>query len=302
MPSSNRSRTENWKHCLSQIAQRNGALEVAVKTDHLLNPGGGDLIWRVRLLQINDKELVVEHPSAVGRTFKLSTATELVCGMTIGQNRWMFATRVVGARTVKTSTGRDTPGLILALPEKVERCSRREFFRVSTAEFSLAHVECWPLLDPTSAVAAETVNRTMITEQLNNALKPGAAPSDPASTTDATTSGLLLPKVGPKFHAKLLNVSGGGIGLLFDPKNQSAVDRNQFLWVKVSMQPVISTPVAMTLKRCHTHMDSGQNLYGGFSFEFSFHTAHQRFVVDLFSRYVEMIETRQREGRRDKAA
>lgn len=297
MPSSNRSRTENWKHCLTQIAQRNGALEVAVKVDHLLNPGG-DLIWRVRLLQINDKELVVEHPAAVGRTFKLSTSTELVCGMTIGQNRWMFSTRVIGARTVKTSTGRDTPGLILALPEKVERCSRREFFRVATAEFSLAQVECWPLLDPTSAVAAETVNRAMITDILNGTAKP----ADPAAAADPTSSGLLLPKVGPKFHGKLLNVSGGGIGLLFDPKNQSAVDRNQFLWVKVNLQPVIATPVAMTLKRCHTHMDSGQNLYGGFSFEFSFHTAHQRFVVDLFSRYVELIETRQRENRRDKAA
>ncbi|HEX2610735.1 MAG TPA: hypothetical protein VHK68_06965, partial [Gemmatimonadales bacterium] len=113
---------------------------------------------------------------------------------------------------------------------------------------------------------------------------------------------MLLPKVGPKFHGKLLNLSGGGIGLLFDPKNQGAVDRNQFLWVKVNLQPVIAQPVAMTLKRCHTHMDSGQNVYGGFSFEFGFHQAHQRFIVDLFSRYVEMIETRQRETSRDKAA
>lgn len=298
MPSSNRSRTENWKHCLSQIAERNGALELAVKTDHLLNPGG-DLIWRVRLLQINDKELVVEHPAAVGRTFKLSTATELVCGMTIGQNRWMFATRVVGARTVKTSTGRDTPGLILALPSKVERCSRREFFRVPTAQFSLAQVECWPLLDPTSAVAAETANRLIVTEQLNQSSRaqPVAAPETPA-----VPGSLELPQVGPKFHAKLLNVSGGGIGLLFDPRNQSAVDRNAFLWVKVNLQPVIGTPVAMTLKRCHTHLDSAHNLYGGFSFEFSFHNAHQRFVVDLFSRYVELIETRQRELRESKAA
>jgi len=292
MPSSNRSRTENWKHCLSQIAERNGALELAVKVDHLLNPGG-DLIWRVRLLQVNDKEIVVEHPAAVGRTFKLSTATELVCGMTIGQNRWMFASRVVGARHVKTSTGRDTAGLILALPTKVERCSRREFFRVSTAQFNLAQVECWPLLEPASAVTAEAVNRDIITQQLAGAGASGAEPQ---------TESLLLPKVGPKFHARLLNVSGGGIGLLFDPKNQGAVDRNSFLWVKVNLQPVIGTPVAMTLKRCHTHLDSAHNLYGGFSFEFSYHQSHQRFVVDLFSRYVEMIETRQREARQTKAA
>ena len=42
-----RSRTENWKNCLTQIADKGGNLEVAVKVDHLLNPGS-DLIWRVR--------------------------------------------------------------------------------------------------------------------------------------------------------------------------------------------------------------------------------------------------------------
>lgn len=292
MPTPNRSRTENWKQCLSQIAERNGSLEIAVKVDHLLNQGG-DLIWRVRLLAITEKEIVVEHPAAVGRTFKLSTATELVCGMTIGQNRWMFATRVIGARTVKTSAGRETPGLVLALPEKVERCSRREFYRVPTAEFNLAQVECWPLLDPTSAVAAETANRAVINDELVNSIKP-----DPA----VSNSGLLLPSVGPKFSARLLNVSGGGIGLLFDPKCQASVERNAFLWVKVNLNPVIETPVALTLKRCHTHMDSAHNLYGGFSFEFSFHNAHQRFVIDLFTRYVELIETRQREKRQSQAA
>lgn len=288
MATANRSRTENWKHCLTQIAQRGGSLEVSVKVDHLLNPGS-DLIWRVRLLQVNNNEIVVEHPAAVGKQFKLSLHTELVVGMTIGQNRWMFATRVTGARVVKLPTGRDTAGLLLALPEKVERCSRRQFYRVSTAELKLPQVECWPLMEPMSAVQAENSNRTHIQNLMASINKNPQAEITPENYT--------LPAVGPKFHAKMLNVSGGGMGLLIDPKYQSLVERNAFLWVRVDYTPEIPAPIAMTIRRCHTHLDVGQNLYGGFTFDFSFNPQHQRFVVDLFSRYVELVEQRQREQR-----
>ena len=292
MATANRSRTENWKTCLEQIAARGGSLEIAVRVDHLLNPGS-DLIWRVRLLQVNPKEVVVEHPAAVGRSFKLSLHTDLVVGMTIGQNRWMFSTRVMGARVVKMANGRDTAGLLIALPERVERCSRRAFYRVGTAEFNLPQVECWPLLDPASVLPAETANRVHIQEllaatpKLENAGPAQVAPSAPDSPA-------ALPAVGPKFHARLLNISGGGLGLVIDPKYQAMVERHSFLWVRVNLGPQIPVPVAMTVRRCHTHTDASQQLYGGFTFDFTFHQAHQKFIVDLFTRYVEMIEQKQR--------
>ncbi len=53
-----------------------------------------------------------------------------------------------------------------------------------------------PLLEPSTVIAAETANRHRILDR-----KPGT-PDD------------LLPEVGPAFSAKLMNIGGGGVGLL----------------------------------------------------------------------------------------
>ncbi len=323
----NRSRTENWKHCLQQIAERGGALEIAIKADHLLNPERpgaekpeeearpkptgrradaptGDLIWRVRVLSVDEREVVVEHPAFSGKQFRLSMYTELVAGMTIGQNRWMFGTRVIGARQVRASNGRPVQGLILALPERVERCSRRSFYRVSTAEFSLPSVECWPLLDVTTAAPAEAANRLELQQkfaqqhsepaQQRTILAPGQAQVvEPPS---------LLPEVGPQFSGRLVNISSGGVGLMFNSDCQSQVDRYSHLWCRVNLRPQLPAPVAITLKRIHTHLDATQKLYGGFSFDFTFHPEHQAFISELLGRYVELVEQHQRAAKARSAA
>lgn len=292
MPNANRSRTENWKQCLQQIASRGGALEIAVKHDDLMQPHS-DLIWRVRLLSVDGKDMVVEHPSAVGKIFKLSLNTDLVVGMTIGQNRWMFSTRVMGARQIKTSMGRDAHGLVLELPGKVERCSRRAFYRVSTAEFALPKVECWPLLEPASVIVAETANRQMITDLLARRW----AGEDVTERAQLAMTNLELPIVGPKFHANLLNISGGGLGLVVDLQHSGNFNRNTHFWVRVHLTPHVPAPLALTIKRAHSHMDAAQNVYGGFSFDFSQHPAHQKFVSEILARYVESIEAKQRKAR-----
>lgn len=287
-----RSRTENWKNCLTQIADKGGSLEIAVKVDHLLNPGS-DLIWRVRLLTVEEKELVIEHPAFVGKSFKLSLNTELVVGMCVGQNRWMFATRVIGARTVKLPSGRTVSGLVLSLPERVERCSRREFFRVSTAEFMLPSVEIWPLTDPTGCGLAEAANRQAITDAMT-AVAAGGQPVAEAS--------VVLPPVGPKFSARLLNVSGGGMGLIFTPDQTARLERQTHFWLRVLLKPHVPVALALIAKRVHTHMDASQNIYGGFTFDFTFSPEHQKFVSELLGRYVELVETQQRAARARQAA
>jgi len=291
----NRSRTENWKHCLEQIAERGGAVEMAVKVDHLLNPGG-DLIWRVKLLSVTEREIVVEQPAVVGKTFRLSLNTELVVGMTIGQNRWMFATRVIGVRQLRNAQGRAVSGLIVVLPERVERCSRRSFYRVSTAEFQLPGVECWPLLDPASVVPAETANRLAFEARINGHSAPGL---EIAGSHEGES---MLPEVGPKFTARLLNVSGGGIGLMLDDGQVGVMSSSGHVWVRVDLKPHLPLPVAMTAKRAHTHRESGGGIYSGLSFDFAYHPAHQQFVVDALTRYVESVEAQQRLARAREAA
>lgn len=277
----NRSRTERWRELMEQIAARGGGLEFSVEReripDHAPPP---DLMWRVRLFSVSDTDMVVEQPGAAGRGVSFAPGTPLVGVMSVGQNRWMFHTRVLTA--VVGTPGR--PGsLRLVMPDKMERCVRREFLRISTAELRLPEVECWPLLEPASVVAAEAANR----ERILDLQRPLVRMRD--SFVDD-----LLPEVGPKFSAKLVNVGGGGVGLLVEKEDASAASKCRLIWLRVHMKPEIPAPIGLTAKIVHTHLDSAQNLYVGAAFDFDFNPAHREFVVDQITRYANLIQMARR--------
>lgn len=273
-----RSRTDRWRESLHQIATRGGGLELSVERAISAAPAAPDLVWRVRLLGIKDGELLVEQPAALGHAFSIDEGTTLVAVMAVGQNRWMFKTRVVGRSGGASPFGR-LNGLRIVMPSEVERCARRDFLRVSTAELRLPAVEVWPLLEPSSVVAAEVANRAQIADlERNGGLGAGTA-------TD-----LLLPEVGPKFSAKLMNVGGGGVGLLVEREDAAAAERARLVWMRINLMPRIPAPLGVTAKLVHSHLDSGQNLYVGAAFEFAFHLDHRAFVIDQISRCLSRIQ------------
>src|SRR5690606_41020542 len=118
-------------------------------------PISPNLVWRVRLLAVREDHLVTEMPTTMGHALPLEAGAALVGVMSIGQNRWMFHTRVLDVQARPGAAGRGELVLRLAMPEKVERCQRRQHDRVSTIELRLPKVACWPLLDLASAVVAE---------------------------------------------------------------------------------------------------------------------------------------------------
>ena len=65
----NRSRTDRWKDSLHRIYERGGGLEFAIKHDQQ-DDGVKDLVWRVKLLHLTDKEMVIEH-HLMGRQIEL---------------------------------------------------------------------------------------------------------------------------------------------------------------------------------------------------------------------------------------
>lgn len=281
MPAS-RSRTERWRDCLDQIRQRGGSLEFSVSQAAIENAGaagggrGADLIWRVRLLSLSDTEIIVEQPVALTQPLFIDAGVELIGVMSIGQNRWMFRTRSLAA-----TPRLNRPGVLrLAMPASIERVQRRQFYRVSTADLSLPVVECWPLLNPTTVGAAEVANRAQVEE----AVRTGTLPSEDA---------LVLPEVGPKFNARLLNVGGGGVGLMIDAADARAVDRARLFWVRLDLRPHVPVPVGATLRIAHHHTDSTQAVYAGLSFEFSFNPSNQAFVVGQMMNYVAAIQQAQ---------
>lgn len=272
------------------MAQREGAIEITIPASGGAaadSPDRADLIWRVRIISVSDEEIVVEQPNAAGQYIDFAPGVSLIAVMAIGQNKWMFRTSVLPPLARPDRLPRFPKSMRLAMPDDVERCQRRNFYRISTAELQLPRVECWPLINPASVVAAEVANRALIMEQLN-----GTAPR-PSREERLSDDSLMLPEVGPRFNARLVNLGGGGAGLMIDRNESSAADRARLYWMRVNLMPTIPSPIAMTARLVHTHMDSSQNLYAGMAFEWAFHTAHRDFVVGQITRYVLQLQKQQ---------
>jgi hypothetical protein len=264
---------------LRQIAERGGGLEFSIaKGAATSGPNNGpDLVWRVRLQAITDTQLLLEQPLAMGHPVKFEDGMDLVAVMSVGQNRWMFHTKVLGPNDASQFGAQR--GLRVAAPTSVERCARRDFLRISTAELRLPEVQCWPLLDPTSVVAAEVANRASILDLERGGPEQAQGPDS-----------ILLPEVGPPFAAKLLNIGGGGVGLMIGKEEASAGERARLIWMRINLMPQIKAPLGLTAKIVHTHLDSGQNLYAGAAFDFAFNPGHRDFVVDQVTRYVNRVQ------------
>lgn len=281
-----RSRTELWREQLHRLYERNGALEISIRpADGPAEPaegGGADVVWRVRIVSISDEAIVVEQPAVFGEEVGLRPGVDLIGAMTIGQNRWMFHTRTIGAKPGAPGHGDQ---LILSMPEHVERCTRRGFFRISTAELRLPAVQCWPLNDPLSVIAAETANRIRIQDLMDN--------SPEVHNAEAANDPILLPDVGPAFTARLLNLSGGGLGLLVNHEDIQTATARPYLWLRMDLRPMIPEPVAVTVRTAHSHIDSTQSLYLGLAFDFAANPGHRQFVADLFGGYLQELQRRQ---------
>lgn len=276
----NRSRTDRWRSSLWKIYERGGGLEFIVERPDAAENTSTDLVWRVRILHLSDDEITIELPGTLGKSFDLSTGTRLLGIMAVGQNKWMFHTEVLGPSKVSY---RNTFGAIrIAMPHTVERCQRRTFDRISTASVKLPEVNCWPLIDPRSAVPAEMANRIMILDLQDRDLTGEGSPPTKEE----------LPEVGPAFSAKLANIGGGGIGLQIERSCASALDSCRMFWFRIDLRPSIPAPMALTARLAHTHIDSQQNVYAGFAFEFGLNPSHKAFVLGQIDRYMRHAQLR----------
>ncbi|MEQ8317901.1 MAG: PilZ domain-containing protein [Phycisphaerales bacterium] len=274
----NRSRTERWRDCLCQIRDRGGSLEVSVDVGDSSAVGMANLVWRVRLLGIDDERLVLEQPVALGQTMRLEPGLGLIVGMSIGQNRWMFRTR-----SIEPSAG-DMRGLLhVAAPTLVERCLRRNFYRASTAGFSLPLVQGWRLVDAETSVAAEVASRIPFED---------GAPTGSSGGLEAPVA--LMPEVAGAFQGQLVNVGGGGAGLLVPPASRPSFDSSGRYWLRLSLGSDMPGPLAVTARCVHQHLDSSQNLHLGFAFDFSLHAEHRDFIVRQITGYVARVTGMQR--------
>lgn len=281
-----RSRTNNWRRSLEQLHQRGGSIELTLPSNaddagHARQPS---LIWRVRILDFTSDAIVLERPSALGVAFDLTPGVELVGIIAIGQNRWMFTSVLQRQATFTDERGRAHDALVLPAPENVERCQRRAFYRMSTISLGLPEVAAWPLLDPHSAAVAQAACRARFETATRNA---GESPS---SHDDHPDADLAMPNVGPRFPATLVNIGGGGVGLLVHADNASNLNAHNLFFLNLDLGETLPAPIAVSARLRHNHIDSAHHVHAGFAFEFSLDPAHERFVAGQFARYIDAVQ------------
>ena len=286
-----RSRTLEWRRCLQQVQERGGALEIAVlRPDHPSEAAGSHLVWRVRLLDLTDNEIIVEPPITLGQVIRVEPGIKLVAILAVGQNRWMFTTTQLGP-IEHTNGSRKITAMRLTMPKSVERCQRRNHLRMETTALVLPQVEVWPLLDPKSVLPAERANELQFDDDRN-----GITGNVRCFNADDES---IMPEVGPKFTASLLNIGGGGIGLRVRQEDAQSLARHKVFWLRFSMPPELTTPICATGKLAHTNVDSTQHTYAGMAFDFSFNPAHQRIVVDQICHFIEIQQRTQLQDRNE---
>ncbi|MEL6312019.1 MAG: hypothetical protein AAFQ17_06605 [Pseudomonadota bacterium] len=283
----NRSRTERWRDTLQQIYERGGGLEVAVDRrsrdagplrEEVIEPPK-DLLWRVKLLGLTDDKMRIESPGAMGAKVNLEVGTRLIGVMAVGQNRWMFHTTV---QVLEPPQDPRRPGtVVISMPDRVERCTRRWQQRISTAELNLPSARCWPLIDPSSVVTAEVESRTRLHELRDSGKVDDRSVEE--ALDQLPSSGL---EVGVGFRAVVQNIGGGGLGLKVPREDRSAVESSKLYWTRLDLRPVIPAPLDMTCRLAHTHSDHEQNIYCGMAFEFDLNPSHKMFVIEEIDRYM----------------
>ena len=288
-----RSRTENWRRSLQQLLERKGCLEITlpsavqrnsdgVAITHEDQPGAvSSIIWRVRILALDEDSILVERPEALGAKFPIQDGIDLVGVIAIGQNRWMFNTKSLGTERTTTFNHRAVEALLIEMPDDVERCQRRSFYRVSTINLNLPSVEGYQLPDPQSAVAAETACRKTILDRLDRGVIATIAGDDDEP---------LLPPVGAKATAVLHNLGGGGVGLIFDQEESGILRTNATYWLRIHLNHFVPAPLAVTARLRHDRVDSQNRTQGGFAFDFSCNPSHQAFIMDQLCRYTALVQ------------
>ena len=279
-----RARTAGWRQCLQQICDRRGSIELAVRPpgQTQCDAPRGDLLFRARLVAVDHSTIRVETPVSLGHAVEFAEGLELVAIMAIGQNRWMFHTHCIGADT-STSPG-GLPGLKLAAPQSVERCQRRRDYRIDTADLQLPNVRLWPLLEPSSVIAAERLTAVDFQREIDGTN---------GEALDLEIDDDLMPTLGPEYSGRIVNLGGGGLGLAVGVEDAGVIGRHAMWWMRFELPPSVQTPIRAAARVAHRHMRSDRSLYCGMCFDFSVNPSHRHVVARQIMRAIAGLQQRQ---------
>ena len=274
-----RSRSTNWLDALRQIHSRRGAVDITPPSN-TTDDGASvapALVARAHIIAVDEKQLILERPSALGRALSIEEGSDIVAVIHIGQNRWSFNSTIL--EVLPPTSNAHAGALRLKPPEALNRCPRRSFYRVPAHNLDLPAVNTFPILDPHSAPVAQAVAR-----------QRAINPADPTDNDTASEADFARPTVGPPFESTLLDVGGGGVGLLVKPEDRATLSKHPLFWLEICLGDLLPAPLCVAAKLRHTNPDALQNVEAGFSFHFGNDPAHEAFVSEQISAYLRALQ------------
>ena len=250
---------------------------------------------RVKLLDFNAAGLVVERPERldVGVYFTRGTRVRVLMPESKRRRFWEFTTTVRDLLSLPAQTpslamsgsalsdSRVLPGgelrgetlpavagttraMALVPPTQVHRAQRRSFYRVAIGGINLLPVQLTPLSEATS---------------------PQIALADDANLSELSqgTNKPLYVEAGATFHARLVNISGGGVGVEVPRQHtHTAQTANRFSCVMTL--PRLPRPLTVDCVPVHRHLQSDGSLYLGLEMILA-DAVQRRRVGDLVCRF-----------------
>jgi c-di-GMP-binding flagellar brake protein YcgR len=290
MPSLATRSVSDFRKALEETAARDAVVELALayppKQEPNADPNNPAVNpqWRVRLLDLDDEELIIERPApqVSANTPGLEHGLALDATIGSGASRWTFRTQVIARQHHQLNAKQKVAAIRLAAPTRIRSAQRRSFFRVSMANASAQPVHLWALFNPATCVPAEKANQA-----LHEADPP---PEQPPHSP--------LPAIGDHFTAELVDISGNGLGLSIGARETIKIEKHRLYWVQLQL-PDLAWPLLFVAQLVHVRHDRAHRRANlGMQLVYKHHPPYQKFVEDMICRFTVREQRRQLQRQR----
>lgn len=209
--------------------------------------------FRTRVINAGDNGMVLQRPlqaEAAGCFHPRAIVSVLVIDAE-GQ-RWELISRVQRSMKVKLNEKSDTPALLLNFPHELRSGQRRSFYRVATRASELDSI----LLVPQDCEHRDGVPEK---QQVKS------------------------------FNAALLNISGGGAGVLAPPEMREQLSRTRYYTCRITL-PVLGFPMMIPICIVHREILEDGQTYLGLAFDFDDDRGDRDRIVDEVCRFATHLQ------------
>jgi hypothetical protein len=237
--------------------------------------------WRVRIFEVSDDSIIVEHPYLANRPVPVRKGDFVMALAHRGNSRWSLRCPVLDLVEYTLNKTHSVDALQLGWPDEIHNAQRRDFFRVEASGQPTPTAEVCPVFKTSTCVNYETYCQQMHKRKLRD-----EPPEEPA-----------LPDIGQSFHGRVVDVSGGGMCIAVPRNVIPLLKVMPLLWLRVNL-PEVREPVYVVAQLAHYHIDDRGMVNLGLCFVFDHHRGHRKFISDVMCRFAaDLQRSKLKQGR-----